>query len=264
MKKLTKRQQQRIDYFVREKHSRKEKNELIHNRELPKFVEKHLPLVRRLCRNIDQLLIVGSFVSPPLKPGLIDRLLVMAEIEEIDAVICLNKADLVEDATEIEEMVGVYEKIGYTVLVTSAKTGLGISALEKLVRNKKSALAGHSGVGKSSLLNAIEPNLEIDVGDISDYSNKGTHTTTQVTKFKLDDNTELVDLPGMKKVDFIDIHKDEARFYFSEFNDFAEECKFNDCLHLTEHKCAVKNAVESGEIAEMRYKSYLTFVESLG
>lgn len=264
MKKLTKKQQKRIDYFLREKQSRKEKQDFIHNRELPKFVEKHLPVVRRLCRNIDQLLIVASFVSPPLKTGLIDRLLVMAEIEEIDAIICLNKADLVENQEEIDHVVGIYEKIGYTVLVTSAKTGFKINELNELIRNKKSALAGHSGVGKSSLLNAIEPNLEIAVGDISDHTNKGTHTTTQVTTFKLDETTELIDLPGMKKVDFIDIHKDEARFYFTEFNAFAENCKFNDCLHLSEHKCGVKNAVENGEISGNRYKSYLNFVESLG
>ncbi len=264
MKKLTKRQLKRLDYFLREKQSRKEKNEFIHNKELPKFVEKHLPLVRRLCRNIDQLLIVGSFVSPPLKPGLIDRLLVMAEIEEIEPIICLNKADLVENPDdEIFQVVETYEKIGYTVLATSAKTGLQIKELGKLVRNKKSALAGHSGVGKSSLLNAIEPNFKIAVGDISDFNNKGTHTTTQVTTFKLDDKTELIDLPGMKKVDFVDIHKDEARFYFIEFNNFAENCKFNDCLHLSEHKCAVKNAVENNEISVQRYKSYLNFVESL-
>jgi ribosome biogenesis GTPase / thiamine phosphate phosphatase len=263
MKKLTKRQQKRIDYFLREKQSRKEKNEFIHNRELPKFVEKQLPVVRRLCRNIDQLLIVSSFVSPPVKPGLIDRLLVMAEIEGIEAIICLNKVDLVEETQDIEDVAALYEKIGYTVLRTSATNGTNIDKLNDLIRNKKSALAGHSGVGKSSLLNAIEPNLQIATGDVSDYNKKGTHTTTTVTTFKLDETTELVDLPGMKKVDFVDIHKDEARHYFTEFNNYAEDCKFNDCLHLTEHKCAVKEAVENGDIASLRYKSYLNFVESL-
>jgi ribosome biogenesis GTPase len=263
MKKLTKRQQKRIDYFLREKQSRKEKQEFVHNTELPKFIEKQLPVVRRLCRNIDQLLIVGSFVSPPIKLGLIDRLLVMAEIEDIEPIICLNKTDLVEDQEEINLVVEIYENIGYKVLATSAKSGNRIDDLNKLIRNKKSALAGHSGVGKSSLLNAIEPNLEIAVGDISDFTNKGTHTTTQVSTFKLDETTELVDLPGMKKVDFIDIHKDEARFYFIEFSDFAENCKFNDCLHLSEHTCAVKNAVETGAICKERYKSYLNFIESL-
>jgi len=194
---------------------------------------------------------------------LIDRLLVVAEIEEVDPQICLNKCDLVKDESEINYTKKLYEAIGYNVVVTSAKTGFGIEEFNKRVRNKKSALAGHSGVGKSSLLNAIESNLQIAVGEVSDWSNKGTHTTTQVTTYKLDKNTELIDLPGMKKVDFVDIHRDEARYYFREFLEFADHCKFNNCLHLGEQKCAVKNAVEEGKISKERYKSYLGFVDSL-
>jgi len=161
MKSRTKRQQKRIDYFLREKQSRREKQELIHNKELPKYIERELPVVRRLSRNIDQLLIIASFVSPPLKPGIIDRLIVVAEIEDIEAVICLNKCDLVEYQQEIKEIVNIYKNIGYRVVVTSAKTKKGIIELGKVLKNKKSAFAGHSGVGKSSLLNAIQPNLNI-------------------------------------------------------------------------------------------------------
>jgi ribosome biogenesis GTPase / thiamine phosphate phosphatase len=263
MKKLTKRQKKQIDYFLREKHSRREKQDLIHNQELPKYVEKHLPIIRRLSRNIDQLLIVASFVAPPIKPGLIDRLLVIAEIEDVEPLICLNKCDLVTDNSEIDYIKNIYGQIGYRVLITSAKTGFGIEEFNQLVRNKKSALAGHSGVGKSSLLNAIESNLKIAIGDVSDWSNKGTHTTTQVTTYKLDENTELIDLPGMKKVDFVDIHRDEARFYFREFNNYADQCKFSDCLHLSEHDCAIKIAVKENKISKERYKSYLNFVDSL-
>lgn len=263
MKERTKRQQKKIDYFFREKQSRKEKQELIHNEELPKYIEKHLPIVRRVSRNLDQLLIVSSFHSPPLKPGLIDRLLVVAELEDVEPVICFNKSDLVFDESEIEDAVTIYKNIGYKVVVTSAKTGRGIEELKDLVQNKKSALSGHSGVGKSSLLNKIQPDLNISTGEISDWSNKGTHTTTQVTTYKLDEKTELIDLPGLKKLDFIDIHKTEARLYFREFSDFGEDCKFTNCMHVSEHKCAVKKAVEDKKISALRYTSYLNFVESL-
>ena len=262
MGKLSKRQQKRIHYFLRQKEERRAKQKLIHDQQTPKFIERHLPYLRRLARNLDQLLIVASFVSPPLKIGLIDRFLVLTELEDIEGLVCLNKADLVPEE-EAREIAAIYQSIGYQTLLTSAKNGAGVSALYEALKGKRSALAGHSGVGKSSLLNAIDPQLEISVQDVSESTGKGKHTTTQVKVYTLQEDTEVIDLPGIKLVDFIDIHPHDARFYFREFEAFAEQCKYRDCQHITEDYCAVKQALEEGRIHSRRYESYLTFVESL-
>ncbi len=262
MGKLSKRQQKRIHYFLRQKEERRAKQRMIHDPQAPKFIERHLPYLRRLARNLDQLLIVSSFVSPPLKTGLIDRFLVLTEIEDIEGLVCLNKTDLVPKE-EARGIAAIYQSIGYQTLLTSAKNGTGVKELFELLKGKRTALAGHSGVGKSSLLNAIDPQLEISVQEVSESTGKGKHTTTQVKVYNLQENTEVIDLPGIKLVDFIDIHPHDARFYFREFEDYAEECKFRDCQHITEHDCAVKQAVEEGLIYKQRYESYLTFVESL-
>ncbi|MGD9899453.1 MAG: ribosome small subunit-dependent GTPase A [Calditrichaceae bacterium] len=263
MKNITKRQQKKIQYFLREKQDRKEKKEIIHGKDLPKYLEKRIPYIRHLAPNLDRILIVSSFVSPPFKSGLIDRFLVLAELEEVEPIICLNKTDLLEDRTEIDSFVSLYTDIGYSTIATSAVTGEGIEELHSLMKGHRSAFAGHSGVGKSSLLNRISPDLEIETGEVSDLTNKGRHTTTSLKIYKLDKDTEVLDLPGIKLIDFIDIHRDEARFYFREFREFDQFCKFRDCLHLTELKCAVKQAVNDGEISEIRYDSYVKFLDSL-
>jgi ribosome biogenesis GTPase len=263
MKRLTKKQQKQIQYFIREKIERKHKQQMLHDSELPKFIEKRLPYVRRLARNLDQLLIVTSFVSPPLKTGLIDRFLILTELEGIEPIICLNKNDLLRNKSEAKQVADMYRRIGYETIVTSALTSYGVSKLYERIKNKRTALAGHSGVGKSSLLNAMAPDLQIAVSEVSGATKKGKHTTSKVKIYKLNDQTEVIDLPGIKIIDFIDIHRTEARFYFREFAGFAESCKFSDCLHITEKNCAVKQAVEEGHIHALRYKSYLNFVQSL-
>lgn len=263
MGKITKRQLKRYAYGFKEKMARREKQRLIHEGGLPRFLEKHLPYIRKLAPNLDQLLIVGSFVSPELKRGLIDRLLVLCEVEDIKPIICLNKVDLVEDHSVVDYLVKVYSAIGYDTLATSARSAEGIEALYELMKNKRTALAGHSGVGKSSLLNAISPKLKLRVNEVSRSTKKGKHTTTKIKIYTLDKKTEVIDLPGVKLVDFIDIHRKEARHYFREFPSYAEQCKFRDCLHLAEIDCAVKEAVKQGVIDAGRYKSYCTFVESL-
>ncbi len=263
MGRLTKRQQKQINYYLREKMERREKHDIIHQGNAPKFIERHMPYIRKLARNLDQILIVSSVVSPEIKTGLIDRFLVLGEIEDIPCTICINKTDLLEDPAPAEEIAQMYRNIGYPVLLTSAKSGQGLSELHAALQKKRTALAGHSGVGKSSLLNAIAPDLEITVNEVSRVHNKGKHTTTKVRLYQLDKQTEALDLPGIKIIDFIDIHHDEARFYFREFEAFAEECKFRDCLHVTETICGVKNAVKEGEIHPLRYQSYLNFMDSL-
>lgn len=262
MGKLSKRQLKRIHYFIRHKEERRAKQNLIHGQPVPKFIERHLPYLRRLARNLDQLLIVSSFVSPRLKTGLIDRFIILTELEDIDALVCLNKIDLI-NKKDAQETANIYESIGYNTILTSVKEGTGVKELFELLKGKRTALAGHSGVGKSSLLNAIDPELQISVQEVSESTGKGRHTTTQVKIYNLQENTEVIDLPGIKLVDFIDIHPHDARFYFREFEEFAEQCKFRDCQHITENNCAVKQAVAEGLIYKQRYNSYLAFVESL-
>lgn len=264
MGKITKRQHQRIKYFLKEKAERKEKQELIHQDGHNKFIDRHLPYIRKIAPNLDQILIVTSFVTPPVKPGLIDRLLVLAEVESLKSIICFNKTDLLENPEEAHEIASIYKNIGYDTFASSVKNHEGIEEIHELLKGKRTALAGHSGVGKSSLLNAMVPKLKLRVNDVSHSTNKGKHTTTKICIYSLDKKTDVIDLPGLKLVDFIDIHRDEARFYFREFLPYADQCKFRDCLHLSEIDCAIKNAVSEKLIDARRYDSYCQFVESLG
>lgn len=264
MGKITKRQEKRIKYFLKEKSERRDKQELIHQDGQNKFIDRHLPYIRKIAPNLDQVLIVTSFVTPPVKPGLVDRLLVLAEVETLKPIICFNKTDLLDNPAEAEEIVSVYKNIGYETFASSVKKHEGIEEIHELLKGKRTALAGHSGVGKSSLLNAMVPKLKLRVNDVSRSTNKGQHTTTKIRIYSLDKKTDVIDLPGLKLVDFVDIHRDEARFYFREFLQYADQCKFRDCLHLSEIDCAIKNAVNEKLINPQRYKSYCQFVESLG
>lgn len=260
---ITRKQKQRIRYYLKAKAALKDKQNIIHSGNAPKYIARHVPFIRRLAKNLDQLLIVASFVEPPLKTGLIDRFLVLAELEQINPVICLNKVDLLDDLNEAEEIARIYRHLDYPVILTSAKSGLGIDALHEMITNHDSALAGHSGVGKSSLLNAIAPDLQLSVNTVSPSTKKGRHTTSKIRVYHLDEKTRVVDLPGIKLLDFIDIHYDEARLFYREFEQYAPYCKYRDCQHITENHCAVKEALEKGEIHPLRYESYLNFVDSL-
>jgi ribosome biogenesis GTPase len=209
-----------------------------------------------IAANVDQLIIVCTPAEPRLKLNLVDRYIVAAEKGEIRPVVCLNKIDLV-DLADFQQFVGLYSQLGYEVLVTSAQTGQGIARLRGLLRGRESVLAGQSGVGKSSLLNAIEPGLGLRVSEISQSTLHGRHTTTIAQLFKLAIGGWVVDTPGIRQFELWDVIAEELEGYFIEMRPYVPHCRFNSCSHTHEHGCAVKHAVECGEIDAGRYERYL-------
>jgi len=216
-----------------------------------------------IVSNVDQVLIVSSWEEPPVWLELIDRYLIAAAEGQMEAVICLNKIDLALDERECHEEMAVYQELGYTVLFTSAETGQGIDELREHLVGKQTVLAGLSGVGKSSLLMAVQPDLELRVAEVSGYSGEGRHTTTQVSLLKLDEGGYVVDTPGIRELGLIAVHRHELVLYFPGIAALVDRCQFNDCSHTHEPGCAVVQAVESGDIAWTRYASFLSIYESL-
>lgn len=219
-----------------------------------------------LAANIDQTYIVVTLKSPRTSFGFIDRLLINCEAYHIHATLVINKADLYEHDDKSLDMLAdyldVYENAGYKSIVVSALTGMNMDLLREDMQGKKCLFAGHSGSGKSSLINVIKPGLKLKTGEISEAHNKGKHTTTFAELHPIDHSTWIVDTPGVKEFGIIDMEKAEIKDYFKEFRAFAEDCKFNNCMHLEEPNCKVKEAVESGEISHERYSSYLGILQS--
>lgn len=219
-----------------------------------------------LASNIDQALLITTIIEPDLKQGFLDRFLLMTEPFNIPTYIIFNKADLYDQ--EIREIFGgiqaVYQAIGYTVLLVSAETGEGLEELKNIMYNKRSLLSGQSGVGKSTLVNAIEPSLELRTGEISDYSGKGQHTTTFAEIYPLSFGGEIVDTPGIKNLSFNYLSPLDIAHNFREIFALSETCKFGgSCLHKNEPGCAVVASLKAadGQVSEVRYHSYLTLLE---
>ncbi len=208
-----------------------------------------------IAANVDQMVIVASARNPNLKPNLIDRFLVVAEKHEINPIICINKMDLA-DVTKIESIANVYRNIGYDVLLTSIQTGQGIAELRSRMENKITVFTGQSGVGKSSLLNSLLPELALRTHKVSTDTGKGQHTTTTAQLIPFANNSWLVDTPGIRQMELWDTIPEEVEAYFREFLPFVPNCKFPDCSHTHEANCAVKAAVDSGHITPNRYQSY--------
>ncbi len=209
-----------------------------------------------LVANVDQAVIVVSLVEPDLKPHLIDRYLASAAQGGIAPIICLNKVDRVDPAA-YQPLVGFYNQLGIPTLLTSAYTGIGIERLRRLLRDRQSVFSGQSGVGKSSLLNALEPDLGLRVREVSEVNQKGKHTTTTAELIKLGFGGWVVDTPGIRQFQLWDILPQEVERFFPEFHPFVSLCAFPDCTHTHEDRCAVKDAVARRLITDRRYTSYL-------
>lgn len=221
-----------------------------------------------IASNIDLLCVVATLDYPRTSTGFIDRLLVTAEAYQIPACIVINKIDL--QSPDIPMLKALYESVGYPVYEVSALQGTGIEELKKLIDQKVVLFSGHSGVGKTALLNALCPSLRLRVGEVSDWSMKGKHTTTFAEIFPIEmqlsqtlSTTYLIDTPGIKEFGMVDFSAEELSHFFPEMRTRLHNCQFSNCTHRHEPHCAVKEAVLSGEISEERYNNYLNIIESL-
>lgn len=211
-----------------------------------------------IASNIDRVFLLVTIDNPPTTTSFIDRFLVTAEAYGIEAIIVFNKVDTLTEATLDEQLYlqHIYQEIGYKCLRVSSTESKGIEELKDLMRGKVSMFSGHSGVGKSTLVNALEPSLNLKTTVISEQSKQGQHTTTFAEMYDLAFGAQIIDTPGIKGFGIVDMEKEEISGYFPEFFKLQDQCKFNNCLHKEEPNCAVKDALDRDEIAWSRYKSY--------
>lgn len=216
--------------------------------------------IRPAVANVDALLIFAANVNPVTEPFLIDRVTAIAGNKGVESILCVNKTDL----DEAEELCGIYSRAGFRVIATSAQTGAGIGELRRALQGKLTAFTGNSGVGKSSILNRLCPELRLPTGEVSEKLGRGRHTTRHVELFSLDHETFVMDTPGFSSFDTDQmdiILKENLQYAFPDFGPFLGRCQFQDCAHRREPGCAVRRAVESGEIESSRYDSYLRLYE---
>ena len=229
-------------------------------------IEKILPrknnMVRPPVANVEQAIIVVSANHPKPNLDLLDRLLILVEEQDIDACICINKVDTDKDSQYLK-IKDVYEKIGYKVFATSATKGIGIEVLRDFLKNKTSFFAGNSGVGKSTLLNAVEPSFNLETGGLSEKIQRGKHTTRHVELMPLEIGGYVLDTPGFGSVSIEHLEADQLKDYYREFYDYEGTCKFNGCSHIHEPNCRVRQAVEDGEINPRRHKGYVGLYSQL-
>lgn len=216
-----------------------------------------------LAANLDQAICIVTLVFPKTSLGFIDRFLVSAEAFRIPALLVFNKKDLYEPQhiRQFEELKEIYEPLGYNCMLISAREEEGLKDFNQALINKKTLISGHSGVGKSTILNKLYPGLDLKTSEVSTFADKGVHTTTFAEMFQLSQDTFVIDTPGIKELGLIDIDKEEISHFFPEMRDRFGECKFYNCMHLHEPGCAVRQAVDEDEISVTRYYSYLSMME---
>ena len=232
------------------------------NRQSPRHKHQH----HIIAANLDQSLLVATLKEPRTSQGFIDRFLVASEMYHVNPLIVFNKSDLYKkkELDKYDAWRKMYEEVGYKVFLISAAKQEGVEEIKQILKDKTTLISGHSGVGKSSLLNVIFPEMNLKTGDISGWSGKGQHTTTFAEMFDLPFGGRIIDTPGMREFGLVDIEKQELSHYFPEMRDRLNNCQFNNCLHLNEPDCAIKAAVVNGEIQEARYVSYLNILDSIG
>lgn len=239
----------------------------IHDRR--NYINRQSPRVKYqqhiVAANVDQSLLIATIKEPRTSQGFINRFLVACEMYHVPAIIIFNKYDLykAKEKAIFEEWKNSYERVGYKAVAMSVKENIGVDEVKGLLANKTSLLSGHSGVGKSSFINVILPDIKITTKTISGWSGKGQHTTTFAEMYDLPFNGKIIDTPGMREFGLIDIERHELSGYFPEMRSRLQSCQFNNCLHINEPGCAVKEAVANGIIPEDRYVSYYNILESI-
>ena len=219
-------------------------------------------LVRPAVANIDQALVVFAIVRPNPHFNLLDRFLVMMESKKIPVILCFNKEDIATDP-QVKELEAIYENCGYPLIFTSALKDKNIDQVKEVLRGKTTAIAGPSGVGKSSIINILQPEANMETGAISSKIERGKHTTRHTELFPVDADSYIMDTPGFSSLYVNDFEKEELKYYFPEFAVYEGTCKFNGCDHIHEPGCAVKEAVEEGKIHKVRYQNYIEMYEEL-
>ncbi len=230
------------------------------------IIEEIMPrdteLIRPPVANVNQVIIVFAVKKPEPNLSLLDRFLVVAEKEGLDIIICINKIDLDEN-NDAEKIKDIYEQAGYFVLYSSTKLAVGINEIKSILKEKITVFAGPSGVGKSSLLNAVQPGLQLKVGEVSDKSGRGRHTTRHVELLKLDFKGWVLDTPGFSSLELDLIEEENLPYLFKEFVPFLNQCKFTGCKHIHEPECAIKQGIMKKQIHQHRYESYIKLMEEL-
>ena len=242
---------------------------IVHIHDRVNYVARQSPHTRHrhhiVASNLDQSMLIATLKEPRTSLGFIDRFLIACESYHVPAVIVFNKKDLwrKKEEEQFAEWKNMYENIGYIVAAVSIHQQEGLGIIKDLLLDKTTLLSGHSGVGKSSLLNALFPDMNLRTGEVSDWSGKGLHTTTFAEMFDLPFGGRVIDTPGVREFGLVDIERDELSHYFPEMRKLLNDCQFNNCQHINEPGCAIKEAVMNGEIASDRYASYITIRESI-
>ena len=227
-----------------------------------KILPRKNELIRPAVANIDQALVVFAVAKPDPHFNLLDRFLVMMETKELPVVLCFNKSDIADDAL-VEKLRQIYEPAGYPLIFTSAREEDNIEEVREVLRGKTTAIAGPSGVGKSSIINLLQPEANMETGDISHKIERGKHTTRHSELFPIDGESYIMDTPGFSSLYVNDFEKEELKYYFPEFAEYEGRCRFNGCDHVHEPGCAVKAAVKEKKIHEIRYQDYIEMYEEL-